>query len=613
MMKKYALILLCCIGGFNTLFAQTIRYVKPLASGTGNGSSWANASNDLQSVINSSASGDEIWVASGTYIPTKRMDMLYTSSPGDRQNAFVAKGGVNMYGGFIGNETSLSQRDVRLNETILSGDLNQNDGEFTNMTENSYHVIVFAGTTLNNTVFDGFTIADAYYREGTDPWDMPTVNSEIIHNHFGGSMYISNASPVISNVTFTRNFVWLSSGLFTQNGNGSCNAIIRDCVFKNNKGGYGGAVLNYFSNATFTNVLFKDNEALFDATISNASLQGGDGGAVYNWTSTTTFTNCTFLNNTAAKRGGGFYHTGGTVTVNNTILYDNTQGNTPSPLWQHQVFNSGATLVLNNNIIQDWVGGSNGNLDATGVTVDDLFEDYVNGNFYLKTGSIAIDAGNNTFVAGIVADLDGNNRILNTIVDLGVYEGTYAESLPNPIAVDDTASTVEEISVNIVVLANDTNTTNVSVTIIVQPENGTASVDITTGIVTYVPNTGFFGNDTLTYSICNDANECDTAIVVITVTQNTLGLSSLNNTSTFWLYPNPSKGNATLIIDNQSDKTYLVELYDALGKQVQSNLFSLNAGKNEIILNGNELQKGMYLIHVKTGSSVYYLRWILNK
>lgn len=611
-MKKYALIFLCSCS-LNAVFTQIVRYVKPVASGTGNGSSWANASNDLQSVINNSVSGDEIWVAAGTYIPTRRMDLLYVSSPGDRQNAFVAKGGVNMYGGFEGTETSVDERNSFLNETILSGDLNQNDGEFTNMAENSYHVIVFAGTTLNNTVFDGFTIADAYYKEGVDPWDMPTVNSEIIHNHFGGSMYISNASPVISNVTFTRNFVWLSSGLFTQNGGGSCNAIIRDCVFKHNKGGYGAAALNYFSNATFINVLFHNNEALFDPTISNASLQGGDGGAVYNWSSTTTFINCNLLNNTADKRGGGFYHTGGTVTVNNSIIYANEQGNTSSPLWQNQVFNSGATLVLNNNIIQDWTGGNNGNLDATGVTTDDLFENYASGNFYLKSGSVAIDAGNNTFVNGIDTDLNGNDRILNVIVDLGVYEGTYAESLPNPIAVDDTVSTMEEIAVEIHVLANDTNTTGIILTIAIQPENGTTSVDPLTGIITYLPNPGFIGNDTLTYSICNDANECDTAIVVITVTQNTLGLLSLDGSTSLTLYPNPSKGNTTLVIDNQFDKSGVIELYDALGKRVDNREILLNSGKNEIVLSSNGLQKGMYLIHVKTGNAVYYLRWILNK
>ena len=46
------------------------------------------------------------------------------------------------------------------------------------------------------------------------------------------------------------------------------------------------------------------------------------------------------------------------------------------------------------------------------------------GDLHLSTGSPAIDAGNNTFVAGVPFDLDGNPRIMNGIVDMGAYE-TY--------------------------------------------------------------------------------------------------------------------------------------------------------------------------------------------
>jgi hypothetical protein len=87
-------------------FAQTIRYVKPTGSGIGN--SWANASNDLQLMINQSSAGDEIWVAAGTYIRIRRMDNLGVISYGNRQNAFVAKSGVKIYGGFVGTETAIS-------------------------------------------------------------------------------------------------------------------------------------------------------------------------------------------------------------------------------------------------------------------------------------------------------------------------------------------------------------------------------------------------------------------------------------------------------------------------------------------------------------------------
>jgi asparagine synthase (glutamine-hydrolysing) len=50
--------------------------------------------------------------------------------------------GVDIYGGFAGGETDLSQRDPRLNECILSGDLLGNDGPGgSSRTDNSLHVI----------------------------------------------------------------------------------------------------------------------------------------------------------------------------------------------------------------------------------------------------------------------------------------------------------------------------------------------------------------------------------------------------------------------------------------------------------------------------------------
>lgn len=72
---------------------------------------------------------------------------------------------VKVYGGFFGNETDTSNRDFVTNETILSGDFNNDDvisgtGAtllITNNAENALHVIISAGA-VGTAELDGFTV-----------------------------------------------------------------------------------------------------------------------------------------------------------------------------------------------------------------------------------------------------------------------------------------------------------------------------------------------------------------------------------------------------------------------------------------------------------------------
>lgn len=92
-----------------------VRYAAPRASGSGDCSSWGNACT-LQTALTGAVSGDEIWVKAGVHYPgTNRTD---TSQ---------LKNGVAVYGGFAGTETSRNQCNPRVNQTILSSDIDQND------------------------------------------------------------------------------------------------------------------------------------------------------------------------------------------------------------------------------------------------------------------------------------------------------------------------------------------------------------------------------------------------------------------------------------------------------------------------------------------------------
>jgi gliding motility-associated-like protein len=89
-----------------------------------------------------------------------------------------------------------------------------------------------------------------------------------------------------------------------------------------------------------------------------------------------------------------------------------------------------------------------------------------------------------------------------------------------PIAVDDVNSTNEETPVNGDVSPNDSDIDgpSVNVTTVSGPSNGVITLNLD-GSYTYTPNTGFNGNDTVTYSYCDGGTPdlCDTAELVITV------------------------------------------------------------------------------------------------
>ena len=154
-MKSFAafsLIIILLFAGISDAFS-TVRYVRPDAIGSG--SSWANASGDLQAVINESSDGDQIWVSAGTYVPNRQINNIIAISQGNRNNAFLISKNIQIYGGFAGHETDVNGRNNAAassgapggNQTILSGVIGSG---------NLYHVLVFASGC--NALLDGFTI-----------------------------------------------------------------------------------------------------------------------------------------------------------------------------------------------------------------------------------------------------------------------------------------------------------------------------------------------------------------------------------------------------------------------------------------------------------------------
>lgn len=215
-------------------------YVNHDASGADDGSSWTDAFSLLQSALDISEYGDQIWVAKGTYYPTYDHGL----GIGTRGNHFRMIEGVEIFGGFDGTESELSERNFRTNVTILSGDI----GLQLDNTDNCYHVVNNPpGQNIDLSArLDGFTVRDGF-ADGTSPHDD------------GGGIYNDSASPSIVNCRIIYNTAQNFAGGIMNN---YSSPEIINCIIAHNKAVNGGGLYSMQSDSVkMINCLIYDNES----------------------------------------------------------------------------------------------------------------------------------------------------------------------------------------------------------------------------------------------------------------------------------------------------------------------------------------------------------------
>jgi hypothetical protein len=235
-----------------SLRAQII-YVK--AGSQGNGSSWDSAYGDLQKALRHAVPGTQIWVAAGTYYPTQT---------GDRDVSFVIPEGVELYGGFMGFEASVQERDLVNNLSVLSGDI----GDPASKDDNSY-TVVYTKNVTSSTLIDGFVIQGGmangtgkegdirrcgagWYNDGSNGESSPEIRNCLFRNNQGRDgaalyNYAFNgvANPYITNCRFIANAADLDgAGVFNDGSHGICSPVIEGCLFEKNKATYGAGIMN---------------------------------------------------------------------------------------------------------------------------------------------------------------------------------------------------------------------------------------------------------------------------------------------------------------------------------------------------------------------------------
>ena len=394
-------------------------YVNLNATGANDGSSWADAFIKLQDGIdtvihNPVYTGAEVWVAQGTYKPTNRR---YSAEP--QSVAFNLLDGVMVYGGFNGTESNRSQRDWINNETILSGDIDD-DGVLD--TDNAWHVVEADTEHVSLTGgIDGFTVTMGYADGQSPEWsgggvyiqhESPAIsNCKIINNYAykGMGCYIESGSPIIRNCTISNNGTNTStcSGAITCESNAS--PLIIDCIIQGNRGRSGGAIYCYSGSApSFTNCLITGNK-------------GSVGGAMRSINSNPKFYNCAISKNTAEASGGGITSESGVASLINCILW----GNTPNEI-------NGAPAITYSDIKGNWLGVGNINADPCFANPDanDFHLKSQAGRWNPSSQSWVIDSVTSPCIdAGNMADPLGFEPFPNGgRINMGAYGGTEQAS-----------------------------------------------------------------------------------------------------------------------------------------------------------------------------------------
>lgn len=323
---------------FQQMLSTRIRYVKPVATGTGDGSSWENASGNLQNMIDELAKNNpqnlpgEVWVAAGTYVPQVQVISGTTYSA-----SFLMRDGISVYGGFAGGESSKQEREVGkmpwnfVNKTILEGSYyehsktswNESNHKWT-LTSDSRHVVFFSPLPSEgksgfdkSTILNGVTIRGGYAQGGEGVADFMTDR--------GAGVYMG-INATLEKCIVTENSSTGNGGAVYMYGGRVMNSLI----YNNNADGDGGGV-------------YVDNAGIVLASmLTNNSANNGSGAYLAhtgNWTDGKPhpeylILSTSVVSNNTSRLNGAVYCAKGGVLMQNTITNndcptatDNTSAN----------------------------------------------------------------------------------------------------------------------------------------------------------------------------------------------------------------------------------------------------------------------------------------------
>lgn len=333
---------------------------------------------------------------------------------------------------------------LEIYDSLLQSNMSQNSSGGAISSQSG--TVYLSGTTLDQNTVEG-SGGGIYTVNSGVTLTNSTVSSNSSYSGSGGGIYLSGGTLNITGSTIFDN----STGAATDGGGvygTETDITIIDSTFDYNRStGSGGGLKQSLGSLTVRGSTFSDNSALF-----------GDGGGISSGAITTRIINSTLSGNTADQDGGGIFFSNpvgfdSAIITNSTIASNNAVAG-------GGLYAKFDTITLNNTLIADNSASSTGNdvyavvdgsyslIEAT----DGLFiegTNFITGQdpgllpladnggptrtHALDTSSIAIDAGNpgfdpTTFTPELLLDQrgaarvsDGDDDTINR-VDIGSYE-----------------------------------------------------------------------------------------------------------------------------------------------------------------------------------------------
>lgn len=322
--------------------AGRIRYVKPQKEGTGDGSSWGNAMDDIQKAINDlaeKAPGEkgEVWVAAGTYEVNQRIHNDETAPI-----SLLMKNGISVYGAFEGNEKSRSERIKKAKNlkpwgweeesiTIIRGqgftgnddaNWNNTDEAWNIQNSSSYHVVWFAPLPgeeafTDEVYLEGFTIEGGKYNETNATQYYPDCGAGVYINDPNARMRyctVRFCNPGMKGTTSTKP---RGGGIYCKNGQTEGN-LVYDCSAYQGGGIYIDEA-GFITRSMVTNCSAYQGAGVYLNGDANNSEK-----AYYQILATSV------ISNNTSTRNGAVYLDGHGLVINNTIV-NNYTNNTSDP------------------------------------------------------------------------------------------------------------------------------------------------------------------------------------------------------------------------------------------------------------------------------------------